>query len=50
MLQLNLKPNHKAVRDYYLTLQQYDKLNKKGAVLKPRLHCYKHTQSPPISG
>ena len=24
MPQLNLKPNHKAVRDYYATLQQYE--------------------------
>ena len=37
MLQLNLKPNHKAVRDYYATLQQYDKLNiiHEGAVSSP---------------
>ena len=37
MPQLTLKPNHKAVRDYYATLQQYDKLNiiHEGAVSSP---------------
>ena len=37
MPQLNLKPNHKAVRDYYATLQQYDKhsVTHEGAVSSP---------------
>jgi len=37
MPKLNLKPNHKAVRDYYATLQQYDKHNitHEGAVSSP---------------
>ena len=37
MPQLTLKPNHKAVRDYYTTLQQYDKHNitHEGAVSSP---------------
>ena len=37
MPQLNLKPNHKAIRDYYATLQQYDKHNAthEGAVSNP---------------
>ena len=37
MLQLNLKPSHKAVRDYYATLQQYDKhdITHEGAVSVP---------------
>ena len=37
MPQLNLKPNHKAVRDYYATLQQYDKhdITHEGAVSSP---------------
>ena len=37
MPQLNLKPNHKAVRDYYTTLQQYDKhdITHEGAVSSP---------------
>ncbi len=37
MPQLNLKPNHKAVRDYYATLQQYDKhdITHEGAVSNP---------------
>ena len=37
MPQLILKPNHKAVRDYYATLQQYDKHNitHEGAVSSP---------------
>ena len=37
MPQLTLKPNHKAVRDYYATLQQYDKHNitHEGAVSSP---------------
>ena len=37
MPQLTLKPNHKAVQDYYATLQQYDKLNiiHEGAVSSP---------------
>jgi len=37
MLQLNLKPNHKAIRDYYATLQQYNKHNVRheGAVSNP---------------
>ncbi len=37
MPQLNLKPNHKAVRDYYATLQQYDQhdIRHEGAVSNP---------------
>ena len=37
MPKLNLKPNHKAIRDYYATLQQYDKHNAthEGAVSNP---------------
>ena len=37
MLQLNLKPNHKAIRDYYATLRQYDRHNvtHEGAVSSP---------------
>ena len=37
MLQLNLKPSHKAVRDYYATLQQYDQhaVTHEGAVSNP---------------
>ena len=37
MLQLNLKPSHKAIRDYYATLRQYDKHNvtHEGAVSSP---------------
>ena len=37
MPQLNLKPNHKAVRDYYATLQQYAKhhITHEGAVSSP---------------
>ena len=37
MPHLNLKPSHKAVRDYYATLQQYDKHNiiHEGAVSSP---------------
>lgn len=37
MPRLNLKPNHKAIRDYYATLQQYDKHNAthEGAVSNP---------------
>ena len=37
MPQLNLKPNHKAVRDYYATLQQYDNhdITHEGAVSNP---------------
>ena len=37
MPQLNLKPNHKAVRDYYTTLQQYNKhdITHEGAVSSP---------------
>ena len=37
MPQLNLKPNHKAVQDYYATLQQYDKhdITHEGAVSNP---------------
>ena len=37
MPQLNLKPSHKAVRDYYATLRQYDKHNviHEGAVSSP---------------
>ena len=37
MPQLNLKPNHKAIRDYYATLQQYDKhdITHEGAVSNP---------------
>ena len=37
MPKLNLKPNHKAIRDYYATLQQYDKhaIRHEGAVSAP---------------
>ena len=37
MPQLNLKPNHKAVRDYYATLQQFNKhdIRHEGAVSNP---------------
>ena len=37
MPQLNLKPSHKAVRDYYTTLRQYDKhsITHEGAVSSP---------------
>ena len=37
MPQLNLKPNHKAVRDYYTTLQQYEQhaITHEGAVSNP---------------
>ncbi len=37
MPKLNLKPNHKAIRDYYTTLQQYDPHNAthEGAVSNP---------------
>ena len=37
MLQFNLKPNHKAVRDYYATLQQYEQqsITHEGAVSSP---------------
>ena len=37
MPKLNLKPNHKAIRDYYATLQQYDQHNAthEGAVSNP---------------
>ena len=37
MPQLNLKPSHKAVRDYYATLRQYDKhsVTHEGAVSSP---------------
>ncbi|RKU33462.1 DNA helicase [Candidatus Poribacteria bacterium] len=37
MPQLNLKPNHKAVRDYYTTLQQYEQhaIRHEGAVSNP---------------
>ncbi|RKU14743.1 DNA helicase [Candidatus Poribacteria bacterium] len=37
MPQLNLKPSHKAVRDYYATLQQYDRhaVTHEGAVSNP---------------
>ena len=37
MQQLNLKPTHKIVRDYYLSLQQYDKhdITHEGAVSNP---------------
>jgi len=37
MQKLNLKPNHKAIRDYYATLQQYDKhaITHEGAVSSP---------------
>ena len=37
MPQLNLKPSHKAIRDYYATLQQYDKhdITHEGAVSSP---------------
>ena len=37
MRKLNLKPNHKAIRDYYITLQQYDQHNARheGAVSNP---------------
>ena len=37
MPQLNLKPNHKAIRDYYATLQQYERYDAthEGAVSSP---------------
>ena len=37
MPELNLKPNHKAVRDYYATLQQYEQhdITYEGAVSSP---------------
>ena len=37
MPKLNLKPNHKAIRDYYATLQQYEKhaITHEGAVSSP---------------
>ena len=37
MPQLNLKPTHKAIRDYYATLQQYDQhdITHEGAVSNP---------------
>ena len=37
MPQLNLKPSHKAIRDYYTTLQQYDRhaITHEGAVSNP---------------
>ena len=37
MLQLNLKPDHKAIRDYYATLQQYEQqgIRHEGAVSSP---------------
>ncbi|MYK18656.1 DEAD/DEAH box helicase [Candidatus Poribacteria bacterium] len=37
MPQLNLKPNHKAIRDYYTTLQQYEQhdITHEGAVSSP---------------
>ena len=37
MPQLNLKPNHKAVRDYYATLKQYAEqgIKHEGAVSSP---------------
>ena len=37
MPQLNLKPNHKAIRDYYATLQQYNQhdIRHEGAVSNP---------------
>ena len=37
MPQLNLKPSHKAIRDYYATLQQYDRhaVRHEGAVSNP---------------
>ncbi len=37
MLKLNLKPNHKAVRDYYATLQKYEQhaITHEGAVSSP---------------
>ncbi len=37
MPQLNLKPNHKAIRDYYATLRQYDRhhITHEGAVSNP---------------
>ena len=37
MPQLNLKPNHKAIRDYYATLQEYEKqgIRHEGAVSSP---------------
>ena len=37
MPNLNLKPNHKAVRDYYATLREYDKhdIRHEGAVSSP---------------
>ena len=37
MPKLNLKPNHKAIRDYYATLQQYEQhdITHEGAVSSP---------------
>ena len=37
MPKLNLKPNHKAIRDYYATLQQYEQqgIRHEGAVSSP---------------
>ena len=37
MPKLNLKPNHKAIRDYYATLQQYAQqgITHEGAVSSP---------------
>ena len=37
MLKLNLKPSHKAIRDYYATLQQYEQhgITHEGAVSSP---------------
>ncbi len=37
MLQLNLKPNHEVIRDYYATLQQYEQqgIRHEGAVSSP---------------
>ena len=51
MPRLNLKPNHKAVRDYYTTLQQYDKhdITHEGAVSSP-FDTLLHTCAKQVNG
>ena len=51
MPQLNLKPNHKSVRDYYITLQQYDKhdITHEGAVSSP-FDTLLHTCAKQVNG
>ncbi len=51
MPQLNLKPNHKAVRDYYATLQQYNKhdITHEGAVSSP-FDTLLHTCAKQVNG